>query len=140
MAISSGGGSDNDEVLSEINITPMVDVMLVLLVVFIITAPLMTNSITVNLPKTDATEQVQQADKPVAVSIDATGVIYLDKEEVPIQFVEQELIALKGANPDVKLSLNADEAVSYGVVAKIMVIIERSGIDKLSVVTQQETL
>lgn len=140
MAISSGGGSDNDEVLSEINITPMVDVMLVLLVVFIITAPLMTNSITVNLPKTDATEQVQQPDKPVVVSIDAEGLVYLDKEEVPIEFVEGELISLKATNPEVKLSLNADEAVSYGVVAKIMVIIERAGIEKLSVITQQQTL
>ncbi len=140
MAISSGGNGDNDEVLSEINITPMVDVMLVLLVVFIITAPLMTNSITVDLPKTEATQQVQKPDKPVVISIDAEGLVYIDKEEVPIQFVEDELVALKGANPEVTLSLNADEAVSYGTVAKIMVIIERAGIDKLSVITQQEIL
>lgn len=137
MAISSGSG-DNDEVLSEINITPMVDVMLVLLVVFIITAPLMTNSITVNLPKTEATPQVQEPEKPVILSIDAEGLVYLDKEEVPLQFVEEELTTRKSVNPDIRLSLNADEAVSYGIVAKVMVSIERAGIDKLSVMTQQE--
>ncbi|MGB3611645.1 MAG: biopolymer transporter ExbD [Cellvibrio sp.] len=137
MAISSGSG-DNDEVLSEINITPMVDVMLVLLVVFIITAPLMTNSITVNLPKTEATPQVQEPEKPVILSIDAEGLVYLDKEEVPLQFVEEELTTRKTVNPDIRLSLNADEAVSYGIVAKVMVSIERAGIDKLSVMTQQE--
>jgi biopolymer transport protein TolR len=137
MAISSGN-SDSDEVLSEINITPMVDVMLVLLVVFIITAPLMTNSITVNLPKTKATEQIQEPVKPVTLSIDANSVIYLDKEEFPLEFVEQELANRKAANPNIKLNLNADEVVPYGVVAKIMVIIERAGIDRLSVVTQPE--
>lgn len=137
MAISSGSG-DNDEVLSEINITPMVDVMLVLLVVFIITAPLMTNSITVNLPKTEATPQVQEPEKPVILSIDAEGLVYLDKEEVPLQFIEEELTTRKTVNPDIRLSLNADEAVSYGIVAKVMVSIERAGIDKLSVMTQQE--
>ncbi len=138
MAISSASGGENDEVLSEINITPMVDVMLVLLVVFIITAPLMTNSITVNLPKTDATPQLQKPEEPLVVSIDTAGLVYLGKEEVPIDFVEQELIARKASNPDIRLSLNADETVSYGVVAKVMVIIERAGIDKLSVVTQQD--
>jgi biopolymer transport protein ExbD len=135
MAISSSN-NDSDEVLSEINITPMVDVMLVLLVVFIITAPLMTNAITVNLPKTESTPQIQDPEKPLALSIDANSVIYLNKEEFPIQFVEQELAARKAANPNLTLSLNADEVVPYGVVAKIMVIIERAGIDKLAVNTQ----
>lgn len=135
MAISSGN-SESDEVLSEINITPMVDVMLVLLVVFIITAPLMTNSITVNLPQTDATEQVIEPEKPLTLSIDADSVIYLDKEAFALEVVEQELINRKAANPNIKLNLNADEVVPYGVVAKIMVIIERAGIDKLAVVTQ----
>ncbi len=137
MAISSGN-SDNDEVLSEINITPMVDVMLVLLVVFIITAPLMTNSISVNLPKTEATPQVQEPERPLALSIDAQGQVYLDKQAYAIEVLETELTHRKAANPDIRLSLNADEAVSYGTVARTMVIIERAGIDRLSVVTQPD--
>lgn len=132
MAISTG--DSQDEVLSEINITPLVDVMLVLLVVFIITAPMMTNSIKVNLPKTAPTAAAIQK-KPVTVTIDAQGKVYLDKTEVQPANFEQALLALKKTDPGLKLNLNADEAVAYGSVAKIMAVIERAGIERLSVIT-----
>lgn len=132
MAISTG--ESHDEVMSEINITPLVDVMLVLLVVFIITAPMMTNSIKVNLPKTAPTAASIQK-KPVTVTIDAQGKVYLDKDEVQIASFEQALLTLKKADPNLKLNLNADEAVAYGSVAKIMAVIERAGIERLSVIT-----
>lgn len=135
MAISSGG--DSDEVLSEINITPMVDVMLVLLVVFIITAPLMTNSIKVNLPDTEATVQIEEPKKPVVLSIDAEGKIYLDKDEYTLEIIESELASRKLQDPDIRLNLNADEAVPYGTVAKTMVLIEKAGIERLSFVTER---
>ncbi len=134
MAISTG--SDSDEVLSEINITPMVDVMLVLLVVFIITAPLMTNAINVNLPDTETTVQIQEPKKPIVLSIDAAGKIYLDKDEYSLEIIQQELESRKAADPELRLNLNADEAVNYGTVAKVMVLIEKAGIDRLSVVTE----
>jgi len=137
MAISSGNG-DNDEVMSEINITPMVDVMLVLLVVFIITAPMMTNSIKVNLPKTETTVPVVEPKPPLVLSIDAAGKLYLDKTEYGIDQIQQELVNRKAADPSLSLNLNADEAVSYGVVAKTMVLIEKAGIDRLSVVTERD--
>ncbi|HEX5362261.1 MAG TPA: biopolymer transporter ExbD [Fluviicoccus sp.] len=133
MAISSGGG-DADDVLSEINITPLVDVMLVLLVVFIITAPMMTNAIKVNLPKTVATSPSLQK-KPVTVSIDAQGKVYIDQAEVGLDGFEAMLRGLKAANPQLALNLNADEGVAYGSVAKVMALIERVGIERLSVVT-----
>lgn len=135
MAISSGG--ESDEVLSEINITPMVDVMLVLLVVFIITAPLMTNAINVNLPDTETTEQVEEPKKPVVLSIDAQGKIYLDKDEYALEILQQELEGRKAVDPELRLNLNADEAVNYGTVAKVMVLIEKAGIDRLSMVTER---
>lgn len=135
MAISSN--SDGDEILSEINITPMVDVMLVLLVVFIITAPLMTNAIKVNLPDTEATVQIQDPKKPVELSIDVDGNIYLDKDQYALEILEQELVSRKAVDPEIKLNLNADEKVEYGVVAKVMVLIEKSGIDRLSVITER---
>lgn len=135
MAISSGG--DSDEILSEINITPMVDVMLVLLVVFIITAPLMTNAIKVNLPDTEATVQIQDPKKPVELSIDISGNIYLDKDQYALDILEQELASRKATDPEIKLNLNADEKVEYGVVAKVMVLIENAGIDRLSVITER---
>lgn len=135
MAISSGG--DNDEVLSEINITPMVDVMLVLLVVFIITAPLMTNAINVNLPDTETTVQIEEPKKPLVLSIDAEGKIYLDKDEYVLEILQQELESRKLSDPELRLNLNADDAVNYGVVAKVMVLIEKAGIEKLSMVTER---
>ena len=135
MAISSGG--DNDEVLSEINITPMVDVMLVLLVVFIITAPLMTNAINVNLPDTETTVQIEEPKKPLVLSIDAEGKIYLDKDEYALEILQQELESRKLSDPELRLNLNTDDAVNYGVVAKVMVLIEKAGIEKLSMVTER---
>lgn len=138
MAISSGGG-DSDEVLSEINITPMVDVMLVLLVVFIITAPLMTNAIKVNLPDTDVTVQIEEPKKPVVVSVDEQGRIYLDKDEYSLDVIESELASRKAQDPEIRLNLNADETVPYGTVAKLMVLIEKAGIQKLSFITEKQS-
>ncbi|WP_331350790.1 biopolymer transporter ExbD [Cellvibrio sp. UBA7671] len=137
MAISSGGG-DSDEVLSEINITPMVDVMLVLLVVFIITAPLMTNAIKVNLPDTDVTVQIEEPKKPVVVSVDEQGRIYLDKDEYSLDVIESELASRKALDHEIRLNLNADETVPYGTVAKLMVLIEKAGIQRLSFITEKQ--
>jgi biopolymer transport protein TolR len=132
MAFSTQG--DGDAILSEINITPLVDVMLVLLVAFIVTAPLLNNAVKVNLPKTDTTAPPQQK-KATNVSIDANGVVYVDKQAVPIESLEVELRARQRADSDLTLHLQADEAVAYRNVAKVMAVIERAGITKLSVLT-----
>lgn len=136
MAFSSGG--DNDDVMSEINITPMVDVMLVLLVVFIITAPMLTNSIKVNLPKTDSTPVQSEPKPPLVLSIDASGKHFLDKTPVEPSELSAVLAARKAADPQLILQLNADTAVSYGVVAKAMVLLEKAGIERMSVITEQQ--
>ncbi|MDO9103722.1 MAG: biopolymer transporter ExbD [Methylovulum sp.] len=125
---------DGDDVMGEINVTPLVDVMLVLLVVFIVTAPLLTNAIHVNLPKTAETAPPEEKD-PVYVSVDATGKIFIDKVEIPLAAFENELKTRKAADPELALNLNADDGVQYGIVAKVMSSIERSGISKLSVLT-----
>jgi biopolymer transport protein ExbD len=138
MAISSGS-SDNDEVFGEINVTPLVDVMLVLLVTFIITAPMLTNTINVNLPDTQPTFQQKEPEKPVVVSVDETGKVYLDKEGYPLAEIEAELVKRKNDNPEIRLNLNADERVNYGVIAKIMAAIERAGIDRLSFISENES-
>jgi len=138
MAFSSGG-SDSDEVFGEINVTPLVDVMLVLLVTFIITAPMLTNTINVNLPDTQPTFQQKEPEKPTVISVDEAGKIYIDKEGYPIVEVEAELIKRKAENPNIRLNLNADEKVNYGVIAKVMAAIERAGIDKLSFISEHET-
>ncbi|MBL8506015.1 ExbD/TolR family protein [Methylobacillus glycogenes] len=135
MAFSST--TESDEVLSEINITPLVDVMLVLLVAFIVTIPVLNNAITVNLPKTAAT-QPPEPKKPVTVSVDAQGKVFVDKQELALDKLEPELKARQAANPDLALHLSSDESVNYGVVAKVMASIERAGITKLAVLTQAE--
>ena len=126
--------SDNAAVLSEINITPLVDVMLVLMVVFLLTAPLMTNAVKINLPKT-ATTAPSDAPKAVTVSVDDKGEVFIDKRAVGIDALEPELKRLVAANPDLALSLQADETVPYKAVAKAMAVISRSGVSKLSVLT-----
>ena len=125
---------DGDDVMSEINVTPLVDVMLVLLVVFIVTAPLLTNAIHVNLPKTAETAPPEEKEA-VYISIDAAGKLYVDKAEIALSAFEGELLTRKTADPELALNLNADDAVQYGIVAKVMAAIERAGITKLSVLT-----
>lgn len=125
---------DSDEVLSEMNITPLVDVMLVLLVVFIVTAPLLTNAIPINLPKTDSVAPVEQKD-PLVVSIDDQGKVFINKDEVEAGLLEFNLQAAKAKDPEVRVQLQADNGVNYGEVARAMASIERAGITKLSVIT-----
>ncbi|ESS72399.1 biopolymer transport protein ExbD/TolR [Methyloglobulus morosus KoM1] len=125
---------DGDDVMGEINVTPLVDVMLVLLVVFIVTAPLLTQAVHVNLPKTAETAPPEEKEA-VYVSVDAKGKVFIDKAEIALESFEKELLTRKAADPEIALNLNADDAVQYGTVAKVMSSIERSGISKLSVLT-----
>jgi biopolymer transport protein ExbD len=126
-----------DDVMGEINVTPFVDVMLVLLVVFIVTAPLLTQAVHVNLPKTAETAAPEEKEA-VYISVNAKGKVFIDKTEIALEAFEKELLARKAADPEIALNLNADDAVQYGVVAKVMSSIERSGITKLAVLTIQD--
>ncbi|MEJ5034459.1 biopolymer transporter ExbD [Acinetobacter sp. MYb177] len=132
MAIST---SQDDDVVSDINITPLVDVMLVLLIVFIVTAPLLTNSVKVNLPKAAPTQSTDQ-NKALVISVKPDGAIFLDKDPVKLENFEQEITQRKTANSKLALNLNADETVPYGTVAKLLASIERVGVEKLSVITE----
>lgn len=134
MAFSN---QEDDSVLSEINITPLVDVMLVLLVAFVITIPVLTNAVHVNLPKTVATTPPEQQ-KSVTVTVDNDGKIYLDNNEVAQQQLEPQLQALKATNDNLSLHLRADERVPYGPVAKVMAAIEHAGISRVSILTDQQ--
>jgi biopolymer transport protein ExbD len=128
-------GRDSNDVVSEINITPLVDVMLVLLVTFIITAPLLNNAVRINLPKTATTAPPSEV-RTVTVSIDDHSKIFIDKREVPLATLEPELKGLVTSNPELALSLQADEGVPYRSVAKVIANIQRAGVTKLSVLTQ----
>lgn len=120
--------------MSEINVTPLVDVMLVLLVVFIVTAPLLTQVVKVKLPKTEQTEPAP--DKHVAIlAVTAGGEVQLDDKTIPLPSLEGELKALQERDPDISIQLQADRAALFESVAKVMASAQRSGIDKLSFVT-----
>ncbi len=129
-----GNSSNDDGMMSEINVTPLVDVMLVLLVVFIITAPLLApQALKINLPKTDA---VQSNDKPQKASlvVDAQGNIEMDNMHVSDQGLA-EMLKGRAAEPQFQLQIEADHAVPYGRVAEIMALAQKAGVSKLSFIT-----
>jgi biopolymer transport protein ExbD len=131
MAFNDNSGGD---MMSEINVTPLVDVMLVLLVVFIITAPLLApQSLKINLPKTDS---VQQQDKPQKVSlvVDAQGNVEMDNMHVSDQGLAETLRS-RAADPLFQLQIEADSTVPYGRVAELMALAQKSGVTKLSFMT-----
>ncbi|MEY4576256.1 MAG: hypothetical protein RL701_959 [Pseudomonadota bacterium] len=131
MAIQT---AEHDDLVSDINVTPLVDVMLVLLVVFIVTAPLLTNAVKVQLPQTAVTAPTDP--KPaITLSVDSKGKIYVDKLEVQLSSIEGELKRRRVAQPDIAVNLSADESSNYGVVAKVMTSVARAGISKLSVLS-----
>ena len=134
MAVST---ADDSDVLSEINITPLVDVMLVLLVAFVITIPALTNAIHINLPRTVQTTPPEQQ-KAITVTLDTAGTIYFDDAVVQQSDLAGRLAQIKASNPDPSLHLRADDRVPYGSVAKVMAAIEHSGISKVSVLTDNE--
>ena len=134
MAVST---SEDTDVLSEINITPLVDVMLVLLVAFVITIPALTNAIHINLPRTVQTTPPEQQ-KAITVTVDTTGAVYLDDVLVSQAQLEQRLLDIKASIAEPSLHLRADDRVPYGSVAKVMAAIEHSGISKVSVLTDNE--
>lgn len=135
MAISAQG--DGDDVVSEINVTPLVDVMLVLLVVFIVTAPLLSNAVKVNLPKTATTAPPEQP-KALTLSVDEHGKVFVDKQEVDLGGLEALLRGRNAAESELAIHLHADQAVNYGQVAKVMAAVDRSGVKRLSVMTAGE--
>lgn len=132
--MSFSTGSKAGEVNSEINITPLVDVMLVLLVAFIITAPALSNAVKINLPKTAATAPLTDV-RPVTVSVDGEAKIFVDKQETSIEGLESDLKARVAASPEVPINFQADESVPYRSVAKAIAVIQRAGVTKLSVLT-----
>jgi len=129
--------NDDGDVLSEINITPLVDVMLVLLVSFVVTIPALTNAVHINLPKTVTTTPPEQQ-KAVTVTVDSEGRVYLDNQETPFERLLPQLQGLKASNSGLTLHLRADDRVPYGAVAKTMATIERAGVSRVAVLTDRE--
>jgi len=133
MAIGNSS-QDSGSMMSEINVTPLVDVMLVLLVVFIITAPLLApQSLKINLPKTESVVHDDKLQK-VSLSIDAQGEVAYESAHLSDTGLA-EMLKARAADPNFQLQIQADEAVNYGRVAQVMAIAQKSGVSKLSFLT-----
>ena len=125
--------SKGSEPMSEINVTPMVDVMLVLLVIFILTAPLLASSIKLDLPKTDAAT-ASEAPKFVTLVIDKAGQIFLNDKPVALDALRTSLKQTAVINPDTEVQLRADEAVPYGKVVEVMGAAQKAGLMRIGFV------
>jgi len=128
-------GRSRSGFVSEINVTPMVDVMLVLLIIFMVTAPMMTQGLDVDLPETTA-KSLRQNEDPLIVTLDKTGKITLGKIEVGEALLRQQLEKLYTENSEQPIFLKADKNVAYGVVVNIMAEIKAAGFDKLPMITE----
>ena len=139
LASARGGGrrgrGSRRRPMSEINVTPFVDVMLVLLIIFMVTAPLMTAGVPIDLPDSRAA-QLPNEQQQVTISIDQAGYVYIDDVEVPLGGLPQSLESLPragGEGPDI--TLRADRALDYGRVMAVMGELNRAGLNRISLIT-----
>ena len=124
-----------NEPMSEINVTPFVDVMLVLLIIFMITAPLLTTGIKINLPKS-AANQISEKKEPITITINKKGEIYLQNKQMDSKKLIKKLSELKKQDQDLKIYIRGDRDINYGKIMKIMGEINRAGFKKVALVTE----
>jgi biopolymer transport protein TolR len=123
--------------LAEINVTPMVDVMLVLLIVFMVSAPLMQQGVEVNLPKANASA-LQQSEEPIVISIQRDSTIIYNQKSYNAKTLGAKLTSLAASKPNTQILVQADQAVNYGVVAKVMAELKRAHFTRVGLVTEPE--
>ena len=121
--------------MTDINVTPLVDVMLVLLIIFMVTAPMMSQGVDVELPETTA-KPLPQKEKPIIITINNKGEILMDRIKTTRILLRQRLLKLAKDGKDRPVFLNADKNVSYGLVVSVMADIKDTGFDKLGMITQ----
>ena len=119
---------------AEINVTPLVDVMLVLLIVFMIAAPLLSVGVPVELPKTDA-KSLPSQQEPITITVDETGGVFLQDTEVTLDILVERLVAIAGNGYEERIYLRADESSDYGAVMKVMARVNAAGFSNLGLVT-----
>lgn len=130
------GTTRRTQQMSDINVTPFVDVMLVLLIIFMVTAPLLTVGVQVDLPKTKA-KAISGADEPLAVSVDRDGNIYVQDTAMDLDAVVPRLQAISDNNPDVRIFVRGDANVGYGRVMQVMGVLNAAGFSRVALITDQ---
>jgi len=138
VSVSNGRGgrsSSRYRPMADINVTPLVDVMLVLLVVFMVTAPLLTVGVPVDLPQTQA-PPINEPKEPTVISVNKDGAIFIQETSIPIDTLVSRLQAITGANPDAVLYVRGDKDINYGRVLEVMSLISNAGFRKVSLVAE----
>lgn len=142
MHLPSGKGRGRRAPMADINVTPLVDVMLVLLIIFMVTAPLLTAGVPVNLPESRA-KALDQEVKPVQIAIDAEGKIFVDNEAVADEALPARLATIAGKlgadGKPAPVYLRADEALAYGKPMKVMGELNRAGLNRVSLLTNSSS-
>ena len=131
----SGAGRGRHRPMGEINVTPFVDVMLVLLIVFMVTAPLLTVGVPVDLPKTKA-GQISADAAPLVVSLQADGQLYLQETPIDPETLIPRLSAISEANPDIRIFVRGDRTIAYGEVVQVMGRIQNAGFSRVALVAE----
>ena len=127
-------GRDRDSLMSEINVTPFVDVMLVLLIIFMVTAPMMVQGVDVALPEVTA-EAMESEKEPLLVTINAEHEVFINEYPVSLDFFSDKLVKILETRTDRAVYLRADKQVPYGMVVMVMAEIKAAGVDRLGMVT-----
>ncbi|MBD3871914.1 MAG: ExbD/TolR family protein [Acidobacteria bacterium] len=135
MAAKVGGEDLGD--LAEINVTPLVDVMLVLLIIFIITAPMLVQGLKVNLPKQDAPGLTSKTEEPIILTLTSDQIILLGDEPVHIKLLPDQLGAKLAGSPR-PVYLKADESLPYGFVIRVLAVLDQVGVEQVGMVTHPE--
>lgn len=133
-AFDSGSERRLGPALSEINVTPFVDVVLVLLIIFLITAPMMLGGIDVKVPKTET--RTIEPEERLVLTVTRGNRLYMNDEPITLSQLERVLAGLVQRNPQASVFLKADETVSYGMVVKVMDVVKKAGIERLGMVTE----
>ena len=121
--------------MSDINVTPLVDVMLVLLIVFMVTAPLLTVGVPVDLPQTQA-PPINEPKEPTVITVNRDGAIFIQETSVPMDSLVPKLQAITGSNPDAVLYVRGDKEINYGRVLEVMSLVSSAGFRKVSLVAE----
>ncbi len=132
----AGGRSRAYRAMSEINVTPFVDVMLVLLVVFMISAPLLSAGVPIDLPKSEAKPITDEDNKPLEVTVARDGLIYIGETEVKKERLADMLTAMTNSDPERRIFIRADMSLSYGLVMDVLGTINRSGFRKVALLSE----